>query len=78
MADALRLGAAGRCEPRGGGGGPPSGCPPGKEPFACIASPCFLNAGKCPGGTTCVDDYCGGCNYKCVGQGQGQGPVGRR
>jgi hypothetical protein len=52
--------------PSSGGGGSGT-CPDGSRPVNCLVSPCSLNAGQCPGGTRCFDDYCGGCGYKCVG-----------
>jgi hypothetical protein len=30
----------------------------------CFVSPCTVNKGKCPAGTTCEDNYCGGCYYR--------------
>ena len=30
----------------------------------CLVSPCSVNKGKCPAGTTCVDSYCDGCKFK--------------
>lgn len=39
-------------------------CPDGSHPFMCLVNPCTY--AKCSAGFTCVADYCGGCNAKCV------------
>ncbi|XP_064614358.1 kielin/chordin-like protein, partial [Liolophura sinensis] len=38
-------------------------CPPDKPRVNCFVDPCW--SVKCPAGTTCVANYCGGCNAEC-------------
>eukprot|EP00877_Chromochloris_zofingiensis_P011000 jgi/Chrzof1/6153/Cz17g13120.t1 len=39
-------------------------CPDGSNFIQCLARPCAL--ARCLDGYSCKDDYCGGCNAKCV------------
>uniref|UniRef100_A0A383VEL2 Tyrosine-protein kinase ephrin type A/B receptor-like domain-containing protein n=1 Tax=Tetradesmus obliquus TaxID=3088 RepID=A0A383VEL2_TETOB len=39
-------------------------CPDGNPPVNCVFDPCA--ATTCLAGTTCVSNYCGGCNARCV------------
>ena len=48
-----------RNPPRGG----LTACP---NPVQCFAAPCAVRSDPCPPGTTCVNDYCGGCSSFCV------------
>lgn len=38
-------------------------CPPGVAVAQCFVEPCALV--RCRGGTTCVNNYCGGCGARC-------------
>lgn len=39
-------------------------CANGLNPVNCFVSPCSYTT--CPSGTTCIDNYCGGCNVDCA------------
>lgn len=39
-------------------------CPDGLPLVTCLVAPC--STVPCPDGFTCVDDYCGGCNIRCL------------
>lgn len=49
------------------------GCPPGVPRVQCFVNPCDYGSDKCPEGTGCVPNYCGGCNVDCVPSGGGGG-----
>lgn len=38
-------------------------CPPGVPVALCFVQPCLFTT--CLAGTTCVDDFCGGCSARC-------------
>jgi hypothetical protein len=42
-------------------------CPGGEPPVNCLVDPCLVN--KCPSGTICRANYCGGCNFDCIPNG---------
>jgi len=46
---------------------PRSMCPDGRMPVMCFLNPCQQGAARCPKGTACVPNYCGGCKADCVG-----------
>jgi hypothetical protein len=47
-------------------------CPGGEPPVNCLVDPCRVN--ECPPGTTCKANYCRGCDYDCIPNGDGQCP----
>ncbi|XP_078681744.1 uncharacterized protein LOC144916492 [Branchiostoma floridae x Branchiostoma belcheri] len=49
----------------------PPPCPNGEELVNCFEDPCSYT--RCPAGTECVSNYCGGCNAECEPIGCGDG-----
>jgi len=47
---------------------PPTTCPPDTPPVLCVARPCDVSpCPAAPAGSTCVDNYCGGCHAEWYG-----------